>query len=311
MTKARLHSDRLCCQRPGCSSALTELQPRGAQQGKTFTLTLKGQGTLGRTRRSLPRLPAVFTPLTPTMKGFPCLVELRADVPVGTYPFAFRIQSGISNILLFTVGTFPEISEHEAGGIKRTTPSPPRNPSRPAGHRERHAAGRGPRLLSGCRQSRRAPSFRSGSAPLRFRHRSGAGAFDEKRNLLARNEDAPGIGIDSRHRLTHSPREGNYFIEVHDARFSKQEQNFYRLKIGTYAYAESVFPLGRTARGNSAVRIHRQGRGHEDLGETAANGQLHHRLRCRVRPSLPVPIALSECPNSRRRSAALCRSPAW
>jgi hypothetical protein len=31
---------------------------------------------------------------------------------------------------------------------------------------------------------------------------------------------------------------------VHDARYSEQEQNFYRLKIGTYRYAEGMFPLG-------------------------------------------------------------------
>jgi hypothetical protein len=49
--------------------------------------------------------------------------------------------------------------------------------------------------------------------------------------------------VDSRIDFTF-PHEGDYFVEVHDARFSKQEQNFYRLKMGSYPYAESVFPLG-------------------------------------------------------------------
>ena len=40
------------------------------------------------------------------------------------------------------------------------------------------------------------------------------------------------------------PREGNYYVEVTDARFSAQTQNFYRLKMGSYRYAEGVFPLG-------------------------------------------------------------------
>ena len=33
-------------------------------------------------------------------------------------------------------------------------------------------------------------------------------------------------------------------MEVHDARFSKQAQNFYRLKMGSYQYADGIFPLG-------------------------------------------------------------------
>ena len=31
---------------------------------------------------------------------------------------------------------------------------------------------------------------------------------------------------------------------MHDARFSPQKQNFYRLKVGSYPYADGIFPLG-------------------------------------------------------------------
>ena len=57
------------------------------------------------------------------------------------------------------------------------------------------------------------------------------------------SDDAPGAGLDARIDFTF-PREGNYYVEVHDSRFSKQTQNFYRLKIGSYAYADGIFPLG-------------------------------------------------------------------
>ena len=50
-------------------------------------------------------------------------------------------------------------------------------------------------------------------------------------------------GLDARIDFTF-PREGNYYVEVHDARFSKQTQNFYRLKMGSYTYADGIFPLG-------------------------------------------------------------------
>jgi len=42
----------------------------------------------------------------------------------------------------------------------------------------------------------------------------------------------------------HIPRDGDYYAIVHDARFSEQKQNFYRLKVGNFAYADGIFPLG-------------------------------------------------------------------
>jgi hypothetical protein len=60
---------------------------------------------------------------------------------------------------------------------------------------------------------------------------------------LARSEDAPGANLDARLEFTF-PQEGYYYVEVHDARFSRQAQNYYRLKMGAYQFFDSVFPLG-------------------------------------------------------------------
>src|SRR5437660_800556 len=38
--------------------------------------------------------------------------------------------------------------------------------------------------------------------------------------------------------------EGNFYVEVTDARSSTQARNFYRLKMGAYRYAEGIFPRG-------------------------------------------------------------------
>ena len=63
---------------------------------------------------------------------------------------------------------------------------------------------------------------------------------------LARSDDSPGAGLDTRLDFTF-PAEGNYYVEVTDARFSTQAQNFYRLKMGSYRYADGIFPLGGRA----------------------------------------------------------------
>ncbi len=50
------------------SPYLDEMRPRGAQQGKTFTLTLTGRN-LGESTRIVSELPATFTPLTSPRRG--------------------------------------------------------------------------------------------------------------------------------------------------------------------------------------------------------------------------------------------------
>jgi hypothetical protein len=273
---------------------LTELHPRGTQQGKTFTLMLYGRD-LPAGSTIITTLPAVLTPLTPTMKGLPFLVELKGEVAIGTYPVRVRSAEGISNILLFTVGAFPEIDEEEetnehtndsiaTAQIIKTTPVTINGRLIGADRDIYRVAAK-----SGERRVFEVEARRCGSAidPV-------IELYDEKGQKLARNEDAPGIGVDSRLDFTFL-REGNYFVEVHDARFSKQEQNFYRLMIGSYDYAESVFPLGGrrgqpvdlqfvTKAGpiSSTVKLPPQG----DFATAALPGS----------PTLPFRLALSDYP---------------
>ncbi len=227
-----------------CQSALaagpvlTELQPRGAQQGKAFTLTLIGR-EIPAGAKVVTTMPAAFTPLTPTDKGTPFLVELKGEVAIGTYPVRVETTQGISNVLLFTVGAFPEIEEEEKNDSIETAQVVKATPVTINGTLT--GADRDFFRVSGKAGERRVfevEARRCGSAidPV-------LEIYDGKGQLLARNEDAPGIGVDSRIDYTF-PHEGDYFVEVHDARFSRQEQNFYRLKMGSYPYAESVFPLG-------------------------------------------------------------------
>ena len=98
---------------------LTELQPRGAEHGHSFTLTITGRDLLA-DARVVSTLPAAFTPVNvpPEMNGMgraiAFLVEPKPDAAPGVYPIRIESSKGISNILLFTLGTFPEITEEES-----------------------------------------------------------------------------------------------------------------------------------------------------------------------------------------------------
>ncbi len=272
------------------SPALTELQPRGAQQGKTFTLTLVGR-ELPDGAKIVSTLPAVFTPLTSSMKGLPFLVELRSDAAIGTYPIRVATADGISNILMFTVGAFPEIDEQEEAHdsiakaeIVKALPVTINGALKGAGRGVFRVAGHAGEHRVFEVEARRCGSAIDPALEL----------LDEKGNQLAHNEDAPGIGVDSRLEYTF-PRDGNYFIEVHDARFSKQEQNFYRLTIGTYPYAESIFPLG--GRHGETVQMEFYGNGTVTRSSVKLPGEGNFTsVAMPGSPALPFVMPLSDYP---------------
>jgi hypothetical protein len=234
---------------------ITELQPRGVERGHPFTLTIVGRN-LGTGARISSTLPAAFTQVNPPQQPdgmmspgrlIAFLVEPRAEIAPGVYPIRVEATNGISNVLLFTVGTFPEVTEEESQPYSR----PNRNDSietaepLPPAPVTVNGTLRGPERdvfrVSGKAGERRVfevEARRCGSAidpVLRI--------LDGNGQQLARSDDAPGAGLDPRIDFIF-PRDGNYYVEIHDARFSRQTQNFYRLKMGNYSYADGIFPLG-------------------------------------------------------------------
>ena len=249
---------------------ITELQPRGVQKGKPFTLTLTGRN-LGEGAKIRSTMPASFTLLTPdqpAMQDRPMapegryatfLVEPAADLAVGVYAIRVVTTDGISNVQLFTVGAFPEFSEDESrpGALPNTNDSTETAQLLPPGPFTLNGTLRGPerdifrlRAKGGDKRVIEVEARRSGSAldPL-------LEILDASGRVIARSEDAPLLGLDARVEVTF-PRDGDYDVVVRDARFSTQTANFYRLKIGSYSYPRDVFPLGgrRGAAGRDFAR---------------------------------------------------------
>ena len=116
----------------GGPPTITELRPRGAQKGRPFNLTIAGTN-LGEGARLLSTLPATFTPIglekpateKPGMetRAAAFLVEPTAEWNVGVYPIRVKAANGLSNILLFTVGAFPEITEESRPGAATSSPT--------------------------------------------------------------------------------------------------------------------------------------------------------------------------------------------
>ena len=232
---------------------ITNLQPRGAQKGRPFTLTVVGRN-LAEGVKIRSTLPATFTQLTPEKTGpmaegryATFLVEPAGDLAVGAYPIRVETSDGISNIQLFAVGAFPEYQEDESrpgaqpnsnDSIETAQPLPP-----------------APLTLNGTLQGPERDVFRISATSGEKRvfeveaRRCGSAIDpvleiqDAAGKTLARSDDAPLLGVDARVEVTF-PRDGYYYVVLHDSRYSTQSANFYRLKIGSYPYPQEVFPLG-------------------------------------------------------------------
>jgi hypothetical protein len=303
---------------------ITELQPRGVQKGKPFTLTLAGRN-LGEGAKIRSTMPASFTLVTPDQPALiqsgsmaaegryaTFLVEPAADLAAGVYAIRVVTSEGISNVQLFTVGVFPEFTEDESrpGALPNTNDSMETAQPLPSPPLTLNGTLRGPerdifRLSAKAGEKRviEVEARRCGSAldPL-------LEILDAKGRVIARSEDAPLLGLDARVEVVF-PRDGEYDVVVRDSRFSTQTSNFYRLKVGSYSYPTEVFPLGgrrgemvETSLGLQKINVDLRP---SALARDALRGLEGRDATSNVRqmfvnvpgsPALPVPFAVGDDP---------------
>jgi hypothetical protein len=228
---------------------LRELRPWGAQRGQTVTLTLAGDA-LAAGAEVLSAVPGKLQEQPGANAGqIVCQLEIAPDAAVGVYPIRLRTPGGLSNALLFSVGDLPEVAETEP------------NDSVPGGQTGAAAAATAlplvtlPTTVNGTVNGTDQDVFRlAGKKGERLvaeveAQRIGSvldpviSLFTAAGRELATADDTPGLGVDCRLDFT-LPDDGEYFLAVHDTKFNGGSPGQYRLKLGSLAYAESIFPLG-------------------------------------------------------------------
>ncbi len=265
---------------------LERMQPRGARLGGAVRLVLNGE-RLGPAPRLLSEANFAATPLTGTPAAgrmgpseLEYLIEVPSDADPGVFPLRIETAEGISNALLFTVEEFPQVTELEslpdpegedvANDFPETAqaiPVPVTVEGRLQGP-ERDVfsfrASKGQKLVVEV-AARRVGSAIDPSIEL----------LNSSGRVLHRNGDSAGLGLDSRLAFE-VPEDGQYSVSVRDERFSEQDQDFYRLTVGEYSFADSVFPLGWTR--GSRIRAEFYGgnlsqplEGEVDLGHVPGN----------------------------------------
>jgi len=229
---------------------IRDLSVHGAQRGATLKLVLKGTGLTPGAKLET-TLPAAISRLTPepAMKPgttLPFLVELRKDAPVGVYPL--RIHSaadGLSNVMLFSVGALADVIEKEVddpekpNGLVATAETLSSLPVTVNGTLK----GSDVDIYAFTAKPGQKLVFETEANVLGSAIDPALEILDSAGKTIARNDDAPGAGIDARLEVVF-PRAGTYYARVHDSKYADQPQNFYRLKIGSYSFAEAIFPIG-------------------------------------------------------------------
>ena len=247
---------------------LVDMHPHGGQQGRALRLVIEGYGLPGEMEieSTLPgsfarlgeasdedRLQKRRRPNDRNLQAAVFLVEIDADAAPGLYPLRAVTEDGLSNALLFRVDTLPEVAERDLRSGARAAPRPAAGGATDAPLVEEL-----PVVVNGTLDGAERDRYRF-RAPagerivLEVEARRVGSAIDPVLRLLdgdgreiAFNQEGPGIDVDAR--LDWQPPEaGEYVVEVHDARFSDQRRNFYRLKLiraADYDYAEAIFPLG-------------------------------------------------------------------
>ncbi len=289
---------------------IRDLSPHGAQRGKTIKITLKGDGlTPGAEIRTT--LPAGISRLTPPKDAprpeseLPFLVEIRKDAPIGLYPIRLVTGDGISNVMLFAVGDLPEVDEIEVQNPKAengttreaqpiSTPAVVNGELSPADIDVYSFTAKAGEKLVFEVEARRAGSAVDAALAI----------LDAAGKVIARNDDGLATDVDPRFEFAFA-RAGQYFVRIHDSKYSDQAQNFYRLRIGSYPYAETMFPLG--ARRGETVDV------------TLAGGNLAQPVKVRVDASgkgryvpvalpgslsMPLPFVVADRPESFEPEAA-------
>ena len=278
---------------------ITALQPRGAQKGRPFTLTIDGMN-LGEGATVLSTLPATFTSLAlqrgeKSDKSATFLVEPSSEWAVGVYPVRIQAVNGLSNILLLSIGAFPEITEEESrhGSLEHQNDSIERAQTIPSGPVTLNGTLNGPerdvyrlQVRAGEKRVFEVDARRAGSAvdPV-IRILDGSG------KLVAQSDDDPLLSLDPRLSMTF-PKAGYYYVEIHDARFSTQLQDFYRLRTGSYTYVDDIYPLG--GRRGEQVEVSLSGK--RVKADLTAVKTAHTFVNDPDTPSLPLPFAVGEYP---------------
>jgi hypothetical protein len=218
---------------------ISDVSHRGLQIGGTTIVTIRGQDLLADSRLLLP-VPVIRQEIRPgaTAEMIEMEVEIAADVVPGIIPLRIHNRAGISNSVAVGIDRLPE---RQFASEIATLPVALHGTLRGTEIRTTSFQGRrGMRVTVDVEARRLGSSLR----PV-------VRVLDEQGRQMEWNQGIDYLQGDARCTLV-LPSDGKYQVQLHDLLYRAADLAYFRLKIGSFDFADQVFPTG-IQRGESAT----------------------------------------------------------
>ena len=225
------------------SPSFTATTPAGAQRGTELTVTLKG-ARLEDAQEIIFYSPGIEVVKLESIKADAVKAHLKIapDCRLGEHQLRVRTASGVSDLRLFEVGSFREITEvepnNEIGKAQKVLPNSTINGT--AGGEDvdvfQVEAKQGERISAEVEAIRLARTMLDTWVAI----------LDRDGKVLAASDDTTLLMQDSAVSVL-APATGSYFIQLRDTSYGGTEGSAYRLHIGNFPRPTGVFPAGGKA----------------------------------------------------------------
>lgn len=220
--------------------ALGSLQPWGLQRGKETVLTVGG-ARLADIQQLLFYSPGItvskIEPVNDTQAK--ATVQVAADCRLGIHAVRVRTATGVSNLMTFTVGPFPEVAEVEPNSEFQTPQAVAMNSTVSGVVLTEDVDHFVVEVKKGERITAELEGLRLG----RTLFDPYLAILNSARFELARSDDAALLNQDCVCSVV-APEDGKYVVQVRESAYGGDGNCLYRLHVGNFPRPTAVYPAG-------------------------------------------------------------------
>ena len=229
----------LCTSTIRAAPNITTMSVRGLQIGATTKITIQGSDLIPAPElvTSIPIAKQVVLE-KPAINRIEMEVTLAEDVTPGVYNLRIANKRGISPAVIVAADRLPQVT---FGAKIESLPA--------AIHGTVAGSNIAKTVFTGTKDQQITIDVEA--ARIGGKLRPVLHLYDARRRQIAWSLPNPSLAGDTR-LTTALPADGDYTIELHDLQYAAPAPNYFRIKVGTFQYADMVFPpaveRGKTAR---------------------------------------------------------------
>ena len=232
------------------SPDVSAVVPPGGQRGSTCAIELHGE-RIGDAQEIMFYKPGInVASLGVTGKVVKASLNIAADCALGEFPFRLRTASGLSDVMTFHVGPFPNVDEVEPNDDFFAPQKIPMNSTVNGIVKNEDVDYFQVEAKKGQRISAEVEGLRLGAKffdPY-------IAILDTNRFELAASDDTPLFKLDGFASVI-APYDGSYIVQIRETSYKGSDASRYRLHIGNFSRPQIVYPLGGKAGDDVVLRF--------------------------------------------------------